>query len=69
VVTAILPVRPLEGTMNVIVVALVTVGARTLLPPSVTAVAPIKFVPVMVTVVPEAPDPGEKPVIVGAADA
>ena len=37
------------------------------MPPKLTTVAPVKLVPVMVTDVPEAPEVGLKPLIVGAA--
>ena len=58
-VTAIFPVAP-EATM-----ALITVSENTLkklagVPPKLTAVAPVKFLPVIVTVVPLVPEVGLK---------
>jgi hypothetical protein len=52
------------GTVAVIEVAELTVKEAGLLP-SFTEVAPVKFVPVIVTFVPGKPDVGVKPVIVG----
>jgi len=65
VVTDTLPVVPL-ATTAVICVALFTTKDVALVPPKVTAVAPVKLVPVMVTVAPAAADVGENDVIVGA---
>jgi hypothetical protein len=64
-VTLIGPVVAVAGTVAVICVAEFTVNvvAATLL--NVTAVAPVKFVPVMVTDVPASPDVGVNDVIVG----
>ena len=65
VVTRILPVAAPLGTVVVIRCALVTEKvAVTLL--KVTAVAPVKLVPLIVTDVPTGPDVGENEVIVGA---
>lgn len=66
VTTATLPVEP-QGTTAVIVVAFTTkydVAAMLL---NVTAVAPVKLVPVIVTVAPTDADDGEKEPMVGAA--
>jgi hypothetical protein len=64
VVTLIGPVVAVEGTVAVIWVAEFTTNvAATLL--NVTAVAPVKFVPVIVTDVPTAPNVGVNEVIVG----
>ena len=58
VVTVIstMPPEP-EGDVAVIEVALTTVTLVALLAPNFTPVAPVKFVPVMVTAVPPALDP------------
>ena len=66
VVTLTLPVVPL-ATTAVILVALTTVFDVAAVPPKLTAVAPVKLVPVMVTVVPLLADVGVKEVMVGAA--
>ena len=71
VVTLILPVVAVEGTVAVIWVAeFTTEVAATLL--NVTEVlvipVPLKFVPVITTEVPTAPEVGVKEVIVGAPD-
>ena len=66
VVTATLPEAP-APTVAVILVALTTVNALAATPPNVTAVAPVKLVPVMVTLVPVFCDVGVKEVMVGAA--
>ncbi len=65
VVTVIVPVVPLP-TVAFRVVALVTLKEAAATPPKVTAVTPVKLVPVMVTTVPAAPLLGENEVIVGA---
>ena len=65
VVTVIVPVVPL-ATTAVILVALTTTNDVAAVPPKLTAVAPVKFVPVIVTAVPTAPLAGERFVIVGA---
>ena len=68
VVTQIFPVVAPVGTVAVIFVAESTVKfAET--PWNVTLVAPVKFVPVIVTVVPTGPEVGEKEVTVGLAEA
>ena len=58
-----------EGDVAVIVVALTTVTFVALLAPNCTPVAPVKFVPVMVTLVPPAAEPpfGDTAVTVGAS--
>ena len=66
VVTEILPVLAPFGTVAEMLVADVTVKVALLLP-NFTAVAPVKFVPVIVTTVPTRPLSGVNPVIVGAA--
>ena len=55
------------GVVAVIEVALFTVKLVAAVPPKVTAVAPVKFVPVMVTLVPPAVGPvfGDTVVTVG----
>ena len=65
VVTVIWPVEPVP-TMAVIRVTESTVKLRAFVPPNMTAVAPAKSVPVMVTCVPGGPDVGVKPVMTGA---
>ncbi len=69
VVTIILtaPELMLAGVIQVIVVALTTLKDVAFNPPSVTALAPVKSVPVIVTTVPPAlfPDDGEILVITG----
>ena len=65
VVTLIVPVAPVP-TVAVSEVELVTVKEDVAVPPTVTAVAPVKLVPVMVTTVPVPPLLGVKDVIVGA---
>jgi hypothetical protein len=54
------------ATTAVMLVAETTVNEVAAVPPKVTAVAPVKFVPVIVTVAPEAADVGLKDVMVGA---
>jgi len=66
VVTEILPVVAPAGTVAVIFVAELTVNVADV-PPNLTAVAPVKFVPLIVTDVPTGPLFGENEVIVGAA--
>jgi len=66
----LVPVVVNDGRVQDIVVALVTVKAVQAVPPTVTAVAPVKLVPVMVTtrpVVLRGPVLGETAVTVGAA--
>ena len=67
-VTSTVPTEP-AGAVAVIVVALVTLNEDAGLPPMVTAVAPVRLVPVIVTEVPPiiGPAVGEIPVIVGGA--
>lgn len=65
VVTEILPDEP-PATTAVILVALATVNEVAAVPPKLTAVAPVKLVPVIVTVAPEAAEVGVNDVIVGA---
>jgi hypothetical protein len=67
VVTEIFPVVAAAGTVVVICVALATLKVAAE-PLKATAVAPVKFVPPIVTLVPAAPLEGEKLVIVGAGD-
>ena len=66
--TLAVPALP-AGVMAVIEVALLTVNEVAALPPIVTAVAPVKPVPVIVTDCPPAkgPDEGEMAVTVGPA--
>jgi hypothetical protein len=66
VVTDNVPDDPL-GATAVIDVAETTVNEDAAVPLNMTAVAPVKFVPVIVTVVATRPDVGENDVIVGAA--
>jgi hypothetical protein len=66
VVTLILPVTAPAGTVSVIWVGELRVKGLPSVPPKLTAVAPLKFVPVTVTTVPTGPLVGVKPVIVGA---
>ena len=62
------PAAP-AGEVAVICVAELTVYDVALFAPNLTAVAPVKLVPVMTTLVPPAvgPDAGDTPVTVGAA--
>ena len=62
--TITLPEAPLP-TKAVIVVALTTLNESAETPPKLTPDTPVKFVPVMVTVVLSVPDVGVKEVIVG----
>lgn len=66
VASEIFPVTAALGTVNVALVALLTEKVAEA-PPTVTEVAPVKFVPVNVTEVPAAPVVGLKLVIVGDA--
>jgi hypothetical protein len=68
VVTPIFPVVEPLATTAVIVFALVTAKLEAAFPPNVTAVAPLSFVPVIVTEVPSMPEAGAKLVTVGASD-
>lgn len=65
VVTAILPLVAPLGTTAVMEVVLITVKVVAAIPLNFTAVAPEKFMPVMVTTVPVWPLVGVKEVIVG----
>jgi hypothetical protein len=64
VVTEILPVVAPLGTVAVIWVALVTENAAAM-PLNATDVAPVRLVPVIVTLLPLGPLAGEKPAMVG----
>ena len=64
VVTLILPEAPVP-TVAVIVVAFTTVNVVAATPPNMTAVAPVKFVPVIVITVPLDPLVGVNELIVG----
>ena len=64
-VTLTLPLVPL-ATTAVMDVALTTLNEVAAVPPKLTAVAPVRFVPVIVTVVPLAADVGVNEVITGA---
>ena len=66
VVTLIVPLVALDGTVAVICVAEFTVNVVALVPLKLTAVAPVKLAPVIVTLVPTGPLAGEKLVIEGA---
>lgn len=66
VVTAIVPVEAPVGTVAVILVALTTEYVVAAIPLNLTAVAPVKFVPVMVTVAPIVELLGVNELIVGA---
>jgi len=67
VVTEILPVVAPVGTVAVIWVELLT-AKEAVVPLNLTAVAPVRFVPAIVTVAPTAPVVGEKLVTVGTTD-
>jgi hypothetical protein len=67
VVTAILPLVELPATTARICVELSTEKFAAAVPLNVTALAPVKFVPESVTVVPVAPEGGAKLPITGAA--
>jgi hypothetical protein len=64
VVTLTLPEAPV-ATIAVIVVAFTTVNDDAATPPKLTAVAPVKFEPVIVTTVPEIPLVGVNEVMCG----
>jgi hypothetical protein len=66
-ITSIVPLP--GGAITVSSVSLITVGVFDLLPPNMTTVAPVKWVPVTVMSVPPFREArvGEMPVIVGAA--
>ena len=65
VVTETVPEAP-EATVALMLVALTTVKVLAAVPPKLTAVAPVKFVPVRLTTCPVLPDVGVNDVIVGA---
>ena len=65
VVIDIVPVAPFPTTA-VMLVALTTVKEVAAVPPKLTAVAPVKLVPVMVTIAPVAADDGVNEPMVGA---
>jgi hypothetical protein len=65
VVTDIIPVVPL-ATTAVMLVAFTTVKEVAAVPPKLTAVAPVKLVPIMVTIAPVAADDGVNELMVGA---
>ena len=65
VVTFIFPVAPVP-TMAVMVLSLTIINDEAATPPKVTAVVPVKFLPVIVTVVPIPPLIGVKDAIEGA---
>ena len=67
VVTDTLPDEPLAGTAE-IDVALITLKEAAAVPPKLTAVAPVKLVPVMVTVAPDVAVVGVNDVMVGTVD-
>ena len=68
-VVTIMPTAPIlrAGVIQVIVVLFTTLIVVAAIPPNVTDVAPIKDVPVIVTLVPPSvlPDDGEMPVMLG----
>ncbi len=66
-VTEIVPVAP-PATKAVMLAALTTLNEVAAVPPKLTAVAPVKLVPVMVTVAPIVADVGVKEVIAGAGN-
>jgi hypothetical protein len=70
VVTEMVPEVVPEAGVAVMLVALTTVYEAAAVPLKLTAVAPVKFVPVIVTKgrLPEHPDVGVKLVIVGTSD-
>jgi hypothetical protein len=68
VVTVIVPLVAPAGTVAAIWVAELTVNVADV-PLKATTVAPVKFVPVIVTTVPGVPLDGLKPVMVGAGAA
>jgi hypothetical protein len=65
VVTAIVPLEEQFGTVALICVELTTLKDAAC-PLKLTLVAPVRLVPVMVTLDPAAPLTGEKPLMVGA---
>ena len=67
VVTDTLPVEPPPAITAVMLVELFTTNEADAVPPKLTAVAPVKLVPVIVTVAPVNADVGVNEVMVGAA--
>ena len=65
VVTEIGPDVALPGTLAPMVLSFVTLKVALGMPLNETAVAPERFTPVIVTMVPTGPKPGEKLLIVG----
>ncbi len=65
VMTVMVPDGAPLGRTKVIVVGETTVNEAAAAPPTVTELAPVRFVPVTVMTVPAAPDVGEKLVMVG----
>ncbi len=65
-VTVITPDEVPLATTAAILVELIMVKDAAAVPPKLTAVAPVKLVPVIITVVPVVPVAGEKAVTVGA---
>lgn len=65
VVTDTVPVEPAPTTADMLV-ELITVKDVAAVPPKLTADAPVKLVPVIIIVAPEAPKVGAIPVTVGA---
>jgi hypothetical protein len=68
VTTVMIPDAP-DPRIAVIVVEFNTVNEEAAMVPKVTAVAPVKFVPIIMIAVPVEPDGGENEVIVGTVDA
>ena len=64
-VTETVPEAP-APTVALMLVALTTVNVVAAVPPKLTAVAPVKFVPVILTTCPVLPDVGVNDVIAGA---
>jgi hypothetical protein len=64
---AMVPVFAPVGTVTVMLVAETTLNVVAVVPSNLTAVASVKFVPVIVTLVPTKPEVGENDVMVGAA--
>ena len=65
VVTLIIPLEP-RPTMAIIPVGETTVKPWTAVPPKLTAVVPVRLVPVITTDVPLPPEAGKNEIIVGA---
>ncbi len=66
VVTETLPLAPVVPTKAVILVEVLTTNCEAATPPKLTAVVPVKLVPVMVICAVDPPEAGVKDVIVGA---